>query len=152
MTRTSTKESVSNEGDSRTDKDAGDSGPGLSPKPNESEKKLVVVGGNESQAAEGGEKGEINMCPPIRLGQFYDFFSFSYLTPPIQCEFHFSLVSRLLRLVSLIYSHLNFSDIRRSVRPSIEDKGLDDFFQIDVGALFISYTSAVGNFKFRLKF
>lgn len=26
------------------------------------------------------------MCPPPRLGQFYDFFSFSHLTPPIQCE------------------------------------------------------------------
>uniref|UniRef100_A0A1J3JXP1 Clustered mitochondria protein n=1 Tax=Noccaea caerulescens TaxID=107243 RepID=A0A1J3JXP1_NOCCA len=106
VSRTSTKESVSSEGDSRADKDAGDSSSGLSPKPNESEKKLVV-GGNESKAAEGGEKGEINMCPPIRLGQFYDFFSFSYLTPPIQY-------------------------IRRSVRPSIEDKGLDDFFQIDI--------------------
>ncbi|KAG2263037.1 hypothetical protein Bca52824_070116 [Brassica carinata] len=70
--------------------------------------KLVVGGGCEaSQAAEGGDKGEINMCPPTRLGQFYEFFSFSHLTPPIQY-------------------------IRRSVRPSIEDKGLDDLFQIDV--------------------
>ncbi|RID65463.1 hypothetical protein BRARA_D00654 [Brassica rapa] len=47
------------------------------------------------------------MCPPTRLGQFYEFFSFSHLTPPIQY-------------------------IRRFVRPSIEDKGLDDLFQIDI--------------------
>ncbi|KAH0935687.1 hypothetical protein HID58_012804 [Brassica napus] len=92
-------------------KDAGDSDSVLSPKLKESEKKLVVGNGGggceASQAAEGGDKGEINMCPPTRLGQFYEFFSFSHLTPPIQY-------------------------IRRSVRPSIEDKGLDDLFQIDV--------------------
>ncbi|ESQ54449.1 hypothetical protein EUTSA_v10024196mg [Eutrema salsugineum] len=110
VSRASTKDSVpkesgSNEGDSPADKDAGDSGSGLSPKLKESEKKLV--GNCESQAAEGGDKGDINMCPPTRLGQFYEFFSFSHLTPPIQY-------------------------IRRSVRPSIEDKGLDDLFQIDI--------------------
>ncbi|CAN7119467.1 unnamed protein product [Brassica rapa subsp. narinosa] len=92
-------------------KDAGDSDSVLSPKLKESEKKLVVGNGGggceASQAAEGGDKGEINMCPPTRLGQFYEFFSFSHLTPPIQY-------------------------IRRSVRPSIEDKGLYDLFQIDV--------------------
>ncbi|KAJ4880458.1 Tetratricopeptide repeat (TPR)-like superfamily protein [Raphanus sativus] len=101
VSRASPKESGSND-------DAGDSGSNLSPK---SEKKLVVVGGGggceASQAAEGGEKGEINMSPPIRLGQFYEFISFSHLTPPIQY-------------------------IRRSVRPSIEDKGEDDLFQVDV--------------------
>ncbi|KAH0871304.1 hypothetical protein HID58_078326 [Brassica napus] len=99
--RTSPKESGN--------KDAGDSDSVLSPKLKEPEKKLVVGGGGceASQAAEGGDKGEINMCPPTRLGQFYEFFSFSHLTPPIQY-------------------------IRRSVRPSIEDKGLDDLFQIDV--------------------
>ncbi|KAG5407207.1 hypothetical protein IGI04_013326 [Brassica rapa subsp. trilocularis] len=101
--RTSPKESGN--------KDAGDSDSVLSPKLKESEKKLVGGGGGgvceASQAAEGGDKGEINMCPPTRLGQFYEFFSFSHLTPPIQY-------------------------IRRSVRPSIEDKGLDDLFQIDV--------------------
>ncbi|XP_010536965.1 PREDICTED: protein TSS [Tarenaya hassleriana] len=59
------------------------------------------------QAAEGADKGDVSMCPPPRLGQFYDFFSFSHLTPPIQY-------------------------IRRSVRPSVEDKNLEDFFQIDV--------------------
>ncbi|KAH9615729.1 hypothetical protein KSS87_020914, partial [Heliosperma pusillum] len=53
------------------------------------------------------ERGEVNTCPPPRLGQFYDFFSFSHLTPPI----HY---------------------IRRSHRPFLEDKTEDDFFQIDV--------------------
>ncbi|XP_010448033.1 PREDICTED: protein TSS [Camelina sativa] len=86
------KESNSTEGDSHADKDAVISGSGLSPK---------------SQTAESADKGEINMCPPTRLGQFYEFFSFSYLTPPIQY-------------------------IRRSVRPSKDDKGLDDLFQIDI--------------------
>ncbi|KAF8094347.1 hypothetical protein N665_0365s0033 [Sinapis alba] len=99
VSRASPKES-SNE-------DAGDSGSNISPKPKESEKKLVVGGCEASQATEGGDKGEINMSPPIRLGQFYEFISFSHLTPPIQY-------------------------IRRSVRPSIEDKGVDDLFQIDV--------------------
>ncbi|XP_056863886.1 protein REDUCED CHLOROPLAST COVERAGE 2-like [Raphanus sativus] len=98
--RTSPKESGN--------KDAGDSDSVLSPKLKEPEKKLVVAGGCEaSQAVEGGDKGEINMCPPTRLGQFYEFFSFSHLTPPIQY-------------------------IRKSVRPSAEDKGLDDLFQLDV--------------------
>ncbi|GAY48522.1 hypothetical protein CUMW_112300 [Citrus unshiu] len=54
------------------------------------------------------EKGDaVSMCPPPRLGQFYDFFSFSHLTPPLQY-------------------------IRRSTRPFLEDKTDDDFFQIDV--------------------
>ncbi|KAK4775252.1 hypothetical protein SAY86_010187 [Trapa natans] len=51
--------------------------------------------------------GVASMCPPPRLGQFYDFFSFSHLTPPIQY-------------------------IRKSSRPFLEDKTEDDFFQIDV--------------------
>ncbi|RDX93896.1 Protein TSS, partial [Mucuna pruriens] len=51
--------------------------------------------------------GDISMCPPPRLGQFYEFFSFSHLTPPFQY-------------------------IRRSNRPFLEDKTEDDFFQIDV--------------------
>ncbi|KAK8465873.1 hypothetical protein PHAVU_009G195600 [Phaseolus vulgaris] len=50
--------------------------------------------------------GDISMCPPPRLGQFYDFFSFPHLTPPFQY-------------------------IRKSNRPFLEDK-TDDFFQIDV--------------------
>ncbi|KAJ8750965.1 hypothetical protein K2173_016146 [Erythroxylum novogranatense] len=51
--------------------------------------------------------GQVSMCPPPRLGQFYDFFSFSHLTPPVQY-------------------------IRRSTRPFLEDKTEDDFFRIDV--------------------
>lgn len=51
--------------------------------------------------------GSISMCPPPRLGQFYEFFSFSCLTPPLQY-------------------------IRRSNRPFLVDKTEDDFFQIDV--------------------
>lgn len=37
---------------------------------------------------DGSEKadGSVSMCPPPRLGQFYEFFSFSHLTPPVQCE------------------------------------------------------------------
>ncbi|KAK8950794.1 Clustered mitochondria protein [Platanthera zijinensis] len=45
--------------------------------------------------------------PPPKLAQFYDFFSFAHLTPPLQY-------------------------IRRSTRPFVEDKRVDDFFQIDV--------------------
>lgn len=40
--------------------------------------------------------GEVDMRPPPRLGQFYDFFSFSHLTPPIQCQSSFSLLLFLL--------------------------------------------------------
>ncbi|GLT49592.1 hypothetical protein SLA2020_231400 [Shorea laevis] len=68
-----------------------------------------------SDASESGsspkEKGDaalpLSMCPPPRLGQFYDFFNFSHLSPPVQY-------------------------IRRSNRPFLEDKTDDDFFQIDV--------------------
>ncbi|CAI9761027.1 unnamed protein product [Fraxinus pennsylvanica] len=62
---------------------------------------------------DGGESAEkvdavaAMMYPPPRLGQFYDFFSFSHITPPVQY-------------------------IRRSTRPFHEDKTDDDFFQIDV--------------------
>ncbi|KAF5469410.1 hypothetical protein F2P56_013488 [Juglans regia] len=59
---------------------------------------------------EGTDKSDVaavSMYPPPRLGQFYDFFSFSDLTPPV----HY---------------------IRRSTRPFLEDKTEDDFFQIDV--------------------
>ena len=40
------------------------------------------------------EKGDpmAEIYPPPRLGQFYDFFSFSNLTPPIQCMFFFLLL------------------------------------------------------------
>ncbi|KAM3244561.1 hypothetical protein ACQJBY_056090 [Aegilops geniculata] len=47
------------------------------------------------------------MYPPPKLGEFYDFFSFSHLSPPIQY-------------------------IRRSARPFVDDKREEDFFQIDV--------------------
>ncbi|MED6222877.1 Protein REDUCED CHLOROPLAST COVERAGE 2 [Stylosanthes scabra] len=63
-------------------------------------------GNAKSEKAEKLE-GDISMCTPPRLGQFYDFFSFSYLTPPFQY-------------------------IRRSNRPFLEDKTENDFFQIDV--------------------
>ncbi|XP_077222879.1 tetratricopeptide repeat (TPR)-like superfamily protein isoform X2 [Tasmannia lanceolata] len=62
----------------------------------------------EGAAKEAMEKADLaSMCPPPKLGHFYDFFSFSHLTPPVQY-------------------------IRRSSRPFVEDKREDDFFQIDV--------------------
>ncbi|KVH93684.1 Tetratricopeptide-like helical [Cynara cardunculus var. scolymus] len=62
-----------------------------------------------SISSDQSEKGDTttDIYPPPRLGQFYDFFSFSHLTPPIQY-------------------------IRRSARPFLEDKTDDDFFQMDV--------------------
>ncbi|XP_022731941.1 protein TSS [Durio zibethinus] len=62
---------------------------------------------DNSKAKEKIDAAAVSMCPPPRLGQFYDFFSFSHLTPPIQY-------------------------IRRSSRSFLEDKTEDDFFQIDV--------------------
>ncbi|XP_058213810.1 protein REDUCED CHLOROPLAST COVERAGE 2 [Rhododendron vialii] len=62
--------------------------------------------GGGRDAAEKGDAAGV-LCPPPRLGQFYDFFSFSHLTPPIQY-------------------------IRRSTRPFLEEKTKDEFFQIDV--------------------
>ncbi|XP_042399985.1 protein TSS-like isoform X1 [Zingiber officinale] len=47
------------------------------------------------------------LYPPPKLGQFYEFFSFSHLTPPLQY-------------------------IRRTSRPFVDDKKEDNFFQIDV--------------------
>ncbi|KAJ6698684.1 EUKARYOTIC TRANSLATION INITIATION FACTOR 3 SUBUNIT EIF-3 [Salix purpurea] len=71
-------------------------------------KKIVNKSGKDACTDE-MEKADaaVSMCPPPRLGQFYDFFSFSHLTPPVQY-------------------------IRRSNRPFLEDKTEDDFFQIDV--------------------
>ncbi|XP_051150237.1 protein REDUCED CHLOROPLAST COVERAGE 2 [Andrographis paniculata] len=60
-----------------------------------------------ADAAEKGEAAVTMMCPPPRLGQFYDFFSFAHLTSPFQY-------------------------IRRSTRPFLEDKTDEDLFQIDV--------------------
>lgn len=34
----------------------------------------------------GGGGGEEPMYPPPKLGQFYEFFSFSHLSPPLHCE------------------------------------------------------------------
>ncbi|ERN07098.1 protein TSS isoform X1 [Amborella trichopoda] len=61
-----------------------------------------------ASATEATEKGDFStMCPPPKLGQFYEFFSFSHLTPPLQF-------------------------LRKSTRPFVEDKREDDFFQFDV--------------------
>ncbi|KAJ8562147.1 hypothetical protein K7X08_011438 [Anisodus acutangulus] len=76
-----------------------------SPKPSKTVPATVYGGADGGDAAEKGDPAM--MCPPPRLGQFYDFFSLSHLTPPIQY-------------------------IRRSSRPFLEDKTEDDFFQIDV--------------------
>ncbi|CAJ1975504.1 unnamed protein product [Sphenostylis stenocarpa] len=51
-----------------------------SPKP-----KLVDPNSDLGNAKTDKVDGDISMCPPPRLGQFYDFFSFSHLTPPFQC-------------------------------------------------------------------
>ena len=39
-----------------------------------------------------GDSVTAMMCPPPRLGQFYDFFSLSHLTPPIQCKLKYVLL------------------------------------------------------------
>ncbi|GAB4838152.1 hypothetical protein Ancab_027681 [Ancistrocladus abbreviatus] len=72
--------------------------------------KAEATGAGDDEAKEAAvEKGDtaVSLCPPPRLAQFYDFFSFSHLTAPIQY-------------------------IRRSNRPFLDDKREDDFFQIDV--------------------
>lgn len=60
-------------------------------------------------AKEATEKGDMTgMCPPSKLGQFYEFFSFSHLVPPIQF-------------------------IRKSIRQSVEERRTEgEFFSIDV--------------------
>ncbi|KAF8689878.1 hypothetical protein HU200_041510 [Digitaria exilis] len=63
--------------------------------------------GSPGKTAPAGGGGEEPMYPPPKLGQYYDFFTFSHLTPPL----HY---------------------IRRSTRPFVDDKREDDFFQIDV--------------------
>lgn len=66
--------SDSNGGDSRTIK-AGD------------KKAASNVAKNGKETTDISDKGEtVSMCPPPRLGQFYDFFTFAHLNPPIQCE------------------------------------------------------------------
>lgn len=61
----------------------------------------------EKEDTEKGDASAVALCLPTRLGQFYDFFSFSHFTPPVQF-------------------------IRRSTRPFLDDKTKDDLFQIDV--------------------
>jgi molybdenum cofactor biosynthesis enzyme len=62
--------------------------------------KRVFKGKPEAAAAiaaakEATEKGDMTgMCPPSKLGQFYEFLSFSHLTPPLQCKY--SLLSESL--------------------------------------------------------
>ncbi|KAG8367639.1 hypothetical protein BUALT_Bualt16G0093900 [Buddleja alternifolia] len=107
------KESGSADSDSATENAASES----SPKPKTADKKgdgavagVTKVKPEVPTSAGGSDTAEAAaamMYPPPRLGQFYDFFSFSHLTPPIQY-------------------------IRRSTRPYLDDKRDEDFFQIDV--------------------
>ncbi|KAM7508367.1 hypothetical protein LguiA_018820 [Lonicera macranthoides] len=80
-------------------------------KSKKTDKKLGSAGGGRARGGddlpEKGDAAAALLYPPPRLGQFYDFLSFSHLTPPIQY-------------------------VRRSARPFLEDKTKDDFFQIDV--------------------
>ncbi|KAL8493121.1 hypothetical protein ACS0TY_024361 [Phlomoides rotata] len=112
-TRTGTKDSGSKEPGS-PDSESGlqNAAPASSPKtkaaavsPKSKSGKPEVPTGLDT--AEKGDPAAAITCPPPRLGQFYDFFSFSHLTPPIQY-------------------------IRRSARPFLEDKTDEDLFQIDV--------------------
>ncbi|KAI3948017.1 hypothetical protein MKW92_047335 [Papaver armeniacum] len=108
---------TSNNGDESTtatvisDKIGGSEAALSSPKPtskksNKDGRKPVSASMAVDAAKEAMENGEI-ASPPPKLAQFYDFFSFSHLTPPIQY-------------------------IRKSSRPFLDDKTEDDFFQIDV--------------------
>ncbi|XP_060171696.1 protein REDUCED CHLOROPLAST COVERAGE 2 isoform X1 [Lycium barbarum] len=82
--------------------------PKKSGSPKKPAKTDVTAACGGADGVDAAEKGDpAMMCPPPRLGQFYEFFSFGHLTPPIQY-------------------------IRRSSRPFLEDKTEDDFFQIDV--------------------
>ncbi|XP_061355270.1 protein REDUCED CHLOROPLAST COVERAGE 2 isoform X2 [Gastrolobium bilobum] len=102
---TSTKDSGSVETEPWQQSPRSENGSESSPKPKPGDPNSES-GNRKTEKAEKVE-GEISLYPPPRLGQFYDFFSFSHLTPPFQY-------------------------IRRSNRPFLEDKTEDDFFQIDV--------------------
>jgi hypothetical protein len=58
--------------------------------------KTVFSGKPEAVAAmtaakEATEKGDMTgMCPPSKLGLFNEFLSFSYLRPPLQCQYFFT--------------------------------------------------------------
>ncbi|CAK9212247.1 unnamed protein product [Sphagnum troendelagicum] len=75
--------------------------------------KRVFKGKPEAAAAiaaakEATEKGDMTgMCPPSKLGQFYEFLSFSHLTPPLQF-------------------------LRRSLKQTLDKKREGDFFVLDV--------------------
>lgn len=67
--------------------------------------------GQRGKANDGAEKGgdsAISMCPPPRLGQFYDFFSLSHLTAPLHCAF-----SLLFFSFSLFYGEHGFGFLKR---------------------------------------
>lgn len=68
-------------------------------KSEKTDKKLGSAAGGRALGGEDlPEKGDAAaalLYPPPRLGQFYDFLSFSHLTPPIQCEFLFSFFGTL---------------------------------------------------------
>ncbi|KAG9455942.1 hypothetical protein H6P81_000450 [Aristolochia fimbriata] len=75
---------------------------------NHKTKTETAVAAAEATIKDSAEKGDgASMCPPPRLSPFYEFFSFAHLPSPVQY-------------------------IRRSSRPFGEDKGENDFFQIDV--------------------
>ncbi|KAJ3695426.1 hypothetical protein LUZ60_000803 [Juncus effusus] len=76
----------------------------VSPGAAKPESDLQVEADPKSKA---GPKEEPLLYPPPKLGQFYEFFSFSNLNSPV----HY---------------------IRRSSKPFVDDKTEDDFFQIDV--------------------
>ncbi|KAG0475187.1 hypothetical protein HPP92_014873 [Vanilla planifolia] len=78
-----------------------------SPKPQGGSSKFVSLGATAAGAPCTNQKEELAIYPLPKLGQFYDFFSFSHLTPPLQY-------------------------IRRSSRPFAEDKEANDLFKIDV--------------------
>ncbi|XP_038710897.1 protein TSS-like isoform X2 [Tripterygium wilfordii] len=98
----SIKESASGYPESQATQDSGpESGSGPDAEAN---KKPAGAGG---QISPKDRASAVSLCPPLRLGQFYEFFSFSNLTPPVQY-------------------------IRKSTRPFLEDKLEEDFFQIDI--------------------
>lgn len=103
--RTGSKEPGSTEGEHGPDNGGSDKNKGGEKKSNSAagakSPKTEGLGGGD--AAEKGDVAAAAMYPPPRLGQFYDFFSFSHLTPPIQCEFSFSLnVERYVLICCLV--------------------------------------------------
>ncbi|KAG6517701.1 hypothetical protein ZIOFF_021098 [Zingiber officinale] len=94
----------------------GDSRPGDAAKPGEangeeSKDEGAEISGSKKVASPTSATVTVHkddpLYPPPKLGQFYEFFSFSHLTPPLQY-------------------------IKMSSRSFVDDKKEDDFFQIDV--------------------